>query len=209
MAMLVAVSIMLGYFIRIRGLIPAAPFLTFDAKDVCILIGGFIFGPLAALMMSIVLALLEMVTISQSGPIGAFMNALSSAALTCTASYVYMKNKSAKGAVIGLILGSLVATAAMIAWNIILIPIYMPTVTREASLNLILPAILPFNLIKNGLNAGVTMLVYKHVTRALKAAKVYPEINNNAESDKFKLSIGVIIVAVIIISTALLTLWIL
>jgi len=173
LSMLTAMSFLLGAFIRIRGIIPIAPFLTYDAKDVGILIGGFMFGPLAALLMSVVLALLEMVTISDSGPIGAIMNTLASASFACTAAAIYSRMRNRNGAIIGLVVGSLVATATMLLWNYVMIPIYTPTITRQMVAGLILPGLLPFNLIKTGINSVVVLLVYKHVSRALKAAGFY------------------------------------
>ena len=41
---------------------------------------------------------------------------------------------------------------------------------REAVAELMLPAFLPFNLLKAGLNAGFTFLLYKPVTTALRKA---------------------------------------
>jgi len=170
--MLTAMAFLMG-FLRLRGAVPGAQFLTYDPKDVGILLGGFMFGPVAALLMSIVLALLEMVTVSESGPIGALMNALSSASLTCTAAIVYSRMRNFKGAIIGLVLGTVVVTTTMILWNYIMVPIYMPFITREAVVALIIPALLPFNLIKAGINSVLALLVYKHVSAALKAARLY------------------------------------
>lgn len=60
---------------------PVAGFLTLDVKDTIIAIAGFIFGPLSAALVGVVVAAVEMVTISATGPIGLVMNILSSAAL--------------------------------------------------------------------------------------------------------------------------------
>jgi len=173
LAMLTAIAYVAGATIRVRSIMPAAPFLTYDPKDVVILLGGFMLGPIAALTMSVVLALLEMVTISDSGPIGALMNALASASFTCTAVVIYWRTRSIRGAIAGLVLGCLVATITMLAWNYVMIPIYQPWISRETVANLILPALLPFNLIKTSLNAALALLLYKHVSRALKTAGLY------------------------------------
>ena len=55
-------------------LMPSVMFLDFDFKDVVICIGGFTFGPLAAAMISIVVAFIEMITISHTGGWGFLMN---------------------------------------------------------------------------------------------------------------------------------------
>jgi len=172
LAMLVAIGIALLALIRFP-IMPAAPFLTFDFKDVPILIGGFLFGPAAALIMSVVLALVEMVTVSPTGIWGAVMNALSSSALTVTASFIYMHRRSISGAVIGLSSGVVVTTVVMLLWNFLIIPIYTGW-PREAVVELMLPALLPFNLIKPAINATVTLLIYKHIAMALQVAKLLP-----------------------------------
>ena len=74
MAMLTALSYITVVLIRI----PVVLFLNYEPKDVFLTIGGFLFGPIAGLCMSIAVALVEMVTISSTGPIGMLMNCVSS-----------------------------------------------------------------------------------------------------------------------------------
>ena len=45
-------------------------FLQMDLKDTVICIGAFLFGPLSAAVISIVVAVVEMFTVSDTGPIG-------------------------------------------------------------------------------------------------------------------------------------------
>lgn len=198
LAMLTAMSFIVGATIRIRDIFPAANFLTYDPKDVVILIGGFMFGPLSALAMSVVVALLEMITISRTGPWGALMNAVSSASFTCTAAFIYSKRRDLKGAVIGLALGCIVATGTMLLWNYAVIPLYSPAVTRERVMGMMLPALLPFNLLKTSLNAALTLLVYKKVSDALKAAGLYREAFAQGKSDNRRLGIAVMVVSAVI-----------
>ncbi len=71
MAMLGAISIVLVSVVHFP-LIPAAAFLEYDPADIPILIGTFAYGPLAGLLMTIVVSIIQGVTVSaQSGPIGA------------------------------------------------------------------------------------------------------------------------------------------
>ena len=80
-------------------------FLDFDFKDVIICIGGFTFGPFAAAIISILVAFIEMITISTTGPWGFLMNVLATCSFSCTACFIYKKMHSKKGAVIGLACG--------------------------------------------------------------------------------------------------------
>ncbi|MCL2358012.1 MAG: ECF transporter S component [Defluviitaleaceae bacterium] len=175
LAMLTSMAFVAGAMFRIRGAFPLAPFLTYDPKDVVILFGGFLFGPVAALLMSVTVALLDMVTVSESGPIGALMNTVASASFTCTAAIFYSKKRNITGAALGLAAGAIFATAVMLLWNYWIIPLYAPHITREAVISIMLPALLPFNLMKNGLNAFLAILLYKKVSGALKAAGLYKE----------------------------------
>lgn len=88
----------------------------------------------------------------------------------------------------------------MMVWNYIIAPIYMGY-PREAIVELLLPAFLPFNLIKGGLNAAITMLLYKPIVTALRRSNLI-ESNNNPE--KMKLNIGVVLAAMLMIITCVL-----
>ena len=55
-----------------------------DLKDTIICIGGFVFGPLSAAIISIVVAVVEMFTYSDTGIIGCIMNMISTCAMIKT-----------------------------------------------------------------------------------------------------------------------------
>ena len=151
----------------------AAPYLKYEPKDVIITIGGFIFGPLEAVMAAFVVAFMEMVTVSESGIIGFLMNFLAAASYAGVASLIYRKIRTAKGALSGLLFGSLSLTAVMLLWNYIITPIYTE-IPREDVAKMLLPVFLPFNLIKAGLNSAFILLIYKPLTTALRKARLLP-----------------------------------
>lgn len=175
MAMLTAIA----YIVMLMSkLMPSVyGFLDFDFKDVVICISGFTFGPMSAAIISIVVALIEMITISSTGPWGFLMNALATCSFCCTASFVYKKMHTKKGAVLGLSLGVVCLVAVMLLWNYLITPIYqgMP---REAIVELLLPVFLPFNLAKGGMNMAATLLLYAPVVTALRKAGVVPPSQN-------------------------------
>ena len=121
-------------------------FLDFDFKDVIICIGGFTFGPFAAAIISILVAFIEMITISTTGPWGFLMNVLATCSFSCTACFIYKKMHSKKGAVIGLACGVVCLVIVMLLWNYLVTPIYqgMP---RQAIADLLLPVFLPFSIV--------------------------------------------------------------
>ena len=152
-----------------------ANFLQMDLKDTVISIGGFLFGPLSAAIISIVVAVVEMFTVSDTGPIGCIMNVLATCAFTCTAAFVYKKFHTRKGAVIGLALGTVCLTVVMLLWNYLITPIYMEMDREQVVVPMLLPVFLPFNLVKGGLNMALTLLIYKPVVTALRKARLVPE----------------------------------
>ena len=167
-AMLAAVAYILVLLIRIP-VVPLLPFLNYEPKDVVITIGGFLFGPLSAFLTSLVVSLVEMVTISNTGPIGALMNLLSTCSFACTAAFIYKHKRNLTGAILGLVIGSVFMVAVMLLWNWLITPLYMEA-TREAVEALLLPGFLPFNLLKAGLNSVFTMLLYKPLVNTLRKA---------------------------------------
>ena len=121
LAMLTAISYVIVALIRI----PVVAFLSYEPKDVVITIGGFLLGPTASFVISLLVSLLEMVTISETGPIGALMNLLSTCTFACTAAIIYKKKHTLGGAILALIGGTILMTIAMLLWNWHITPIYM------------------------------------------------------------------------------------
>ena len=165
----------IAYVVMLAGFrfMASAPFLKYEAKDVILTIGGFIYGPIGAMAASFVVAFVEMVTISESGPIGFLMNFLAASSYACIASLIYHKKRTPLGAVLGLAVGSLTLTAVMLLWNYIITPIYTGW-SRESVAALLVPVFLPFNLIKGGLNTAFVLLIYKPLMTALRAARLLP-----------------------------------
>ncbi len=147
-------------------------FLTFDAKDAVMAIGAMIFGPLWGLVMSLLVALLEFLTLSGTGVYGFIMNFASSAAFTVLCAGVYKHKRTMRGAVAGLAVAVLGMTALMMLLNLIVTPYYMTGGSVEAVIELIPTLLLPFNLTKALMNAGLVLVLYKPVSVALKKARV-------------------------------------
>lgn len=190
----------LAYVAVTVGRIPLVLFLKYDPKDVVIVIGGFIFGPLTAFTITVIVSIVQMFTISGTGILGCIMNIVSSCSFACTAAFIYKKKHSLSGAILALFCGWSCQVGVMMVWNYMIAPIYMGY-PREAIVELLLPAFLPFNLIKGGLNAAITMLLYKPIVTALRRSNLI-EYNNNPE--KMKLNIGVVLAAMLMIITCVL-----
>lgn len=175
MAMLVALAYIVTVVTRVP-LIAAAPYLKYDPKSVVLVIGGFLYGPMAGGAMCLVVSLIEMFTVGQSGIIGFIMNVLASVAFVCPAAWIYRRFRTLKSAVFGLAVGVAALTAVMLLWNYLVTPLYKPNMTREAVAGMLLPVIMPFNLLKGGLNMALTLLLYQPVNNGLRRLHLLPAL---------------------------------
>ena len=154
----------LAYAAAAVGRVPLVLFLKYDPKDVVIAVGGLLFGPLTTAAVALTVSLAEMFTISENGILGFFMNVVSSCSFACPAALVYRKWRTFAGAAAGLLCGWGCMVAVMLFWNYLVAPVYMGC-SREEVAKLLLPVFLPFNLIKGGMNAAITLLLYRSVVR--------------------------------------------
>lgn len=197
-AMLCAIA----YVVVVVGRVPIVLFLKYDPKDIVITLGGLIWGPSTSCIVSIIVSFIEMLTISENGVLGFIMNIVSTCSFACTAAYIYKKNKTLLGATIGLFAGSISMILVMLLWNYWVAPIYMGY-PREAVAELLIPAFLPFNAIKAGLNASFTFFLYKPVISALRKAGYVPL---NAENQNKKSAAVWFLFAIVLISCIMLIL---
>ena len=175
-------------------------FLTLDIKDAVITTAAMIINPIAGVFISAVVALLEMVTISDTSYYGFIMNFLSSATFSAVASLIYRSRKSLTYAIGGLVCAAMALTAVMMLANLFITPFYMG-VERSMVVGLIPKLLLPFNITKAILNASLVMIIYKPIATALRRAKVI-----KSSSSQGKYAVGVKTVAVTLVAIAILVL---
>ena len=162
MGMLVAISVVLVYFIHFP-IFPAVAFLEYEPADIPILIGTFAFGPVAGVLLTIVTSVVQGVTVSAaSGAYGIIMHIIATSVLVIVAGVIYKFNKTRKGAVIALICGTAAMAVVMIGANLIITPLFMG-VPRSMVWDL-MPFIVGFNAIKAGINSIVTFFLYKRIS---------------------------------------------
>lgn len=201
LALLSAMAYIITFVCRLP-IMPSASFLDLEFKSAIILIGSFIFDPLSGFVMSIVICLLEMVTFSTTGVIGCIMNIIATVCFVCPAAYVYKKRKNTSGAIVGIVIGTILMTIAMLLWNYIVTPIYMG-IPREAITAMLLPVYVPFNLLKSGLNGGIALFIFKFANQALQKTHLIPTQDDNIQENKNSV-IGAVIVSCLIITTCVL-----
>ncbi len=186
----------ISYIVMLVGRIPVVLFLKYDPKDVAIVLGGLIWGPMTSCIVSVIVSLIEMLTISETGILGCIMNIISTCAFACTAAAIYKKKRTLWGTVVGLAVGCAAMVSVMMLWNYLITPLYMGY-PREAVVKLLLPAFLPFNLLKAGLNAAIAFLLYKPVVSALRKSGYASGAEQKAKPTGFLLLAVVVIITCI------------
>ena len=125
------------------------------------------------------------------------MNVISTCAFAIPAAVVYRKRHTHNGAVLGLAIGTVVMVICMVIWNYIVTPFYMG-VPREQVAAMLVPVFLPFNLVKGGINAGLTLLIYAPIVSALRKAKL---VEPSQSGGKKKFNAGYTLFALMVLVT--------
>ncbi|MBW3082894.1 ECF transporter S component [Bifidobacterium phasiani] len=143
-------------------LIPGVPWLKYDPSGIVSLVAGFAYGPAAAVIVS----MLGFVPHLFADPWGTLMAVGVALAMSVPAALVYRRMRTRKGALIGIVVGAVVALAVAIVGNLLITPIYAAMSVQEVAA-LIVPALLPFNLVKFVIHGVVTFLIYKPISNLL------------------------------------------
>lgn len=168
MGIMAALSVILVYMIHVP-LFPAAPYLEYDPADIPILISTFVFGPTSGFILTIVVSAVQGMTVSaQSGIIGILMHIFATGSFVLVAGNIYRLNRKRKTSVLALAAGAITMTAVMCLWNLILTPVFTGFPV-EVVIEMLVPIIIPFNLIKAGINSAITFIAYKKVGEYLHA----------------------------------------
>lgn len=168
-------------------------FLRIDIGDLPALIGAFAFGPVAGVLVEFFKNVLYLIFKGNTAGIGEAANFIVGSVLVFSAGLVYKKNKSKKGAFIGLLVGGVAMTLVGAVLNYyVFLPLYetvlgfkvsavvgMGSAVNHNVTNLnsfIVWIIVPYNLLKALVVCIMTLAVYKSVSpllhREIKAQKL-------------------------------------
>ena len=161
LAMMVAISCVLVVLIRIP--FPPAPFLEYDPADVPIYITTFAFGPGAGLLVTLIVSVIQAFVLGGAGVDGFLMHMIATGLFVIVAGFMYRHKKTKKEAIMALAAGVVVTVIAMCVFNYFITPLYMGVPT-DAVLAMIPTVIIPFNILKAGINALITFFVYKRIS---------------------------------------------
>lgn len=178
---------MAGVLMLFKFPIPIAPaFMTVDFGDVATLMSGFVLGPVSGVITVFLKILLNLILNgTTTAYVGEVSNFIVGSTFVVVSSLIYNRHKTKKSALIGLLIGVIAMTMlATLSNYYVIFPLYaralgmgsaeafvdtMPNIGYINSyLDLILFAVVPFNLVKGILNALVTFLTYKKVSKVMK-----------------------------------------
>ena len=182
--MLAAIAVVLMLF---EIPLPFAPtFYKIDLSEVPVLVGCFAIGPGAGAMIEFVKILLNFVINgTETAGIGEVANFIIGCAMCIPAGMVYWKAKNKKGALLGMIVGTIFMTIVGCLVNAyVLLPTYavafhmpidelvsMGSMVNEKIRDLftfVIFAVAPFNLVKGFMVSGVVLLTYKKISPVFK-----------------------------------------
>ena len=162
--------------------LPFAPaFLKFDIAELPALFAGLFLDPLSGFLVIVLKILLKLLMQgTETAFIGEAMNIIGSTGFVIPAAIIYKHYHTKKGALISLIVSAVLASIIAVFLNLwIAFPLYgrvygipmeeiiamgtaaIPFIDSE--LTLMIYSIFPFNLLKHGVTAGITWVLYKRV----------------------------------------------
>ena len=166
LALMCAIGVLLS-FVEFP-LLPGVTWLKYDASAMPAMVCGFAFGPAAGLAVGVVGAVIHGILMADFS--GAVMNILVVAGFILPAALVYRRSRTFKSGVVGLVLSAITATVMAILGNLVITPMWLG-VPLDAVVAMILPILTPFNLIKAGINAVLTLIVYKSISNLITPKK--------------------------------------
>ena len=166
MALMCAIAILLS-FIEFP-IFPAASFLKLDISFVPSAVMGFAFGPGPGVLVGVACAVAH--GIISGNWVGCIMNIIACCAFVIPAAIIYKRNHTFKGAMVGLVVAIVCLVIAAIIANLIIDPAFYG-IPFDVVAGLIVPAILPFNIIKGVVISLLTGIVYKSISNLITPPK--------------------------------------
>lgn len=158
-------------------------FLEFNFSDIPTLIAGFTYGPLVAFFVHLIKIIIKL-PMSGTACVGELADFIIGLLFVMPAVIYYRKNRTKKGALIGLSLSLVIATfSACLVNRYILIPFYSNAFGVDAVLgmaasansnitdikwSLVLLGVLPFNFTKNIVVCLLSFVLYKKISNVIK-----------------------------------------
>jgi len=166
MAMYAAISVLAIIFIRIP-IIPATPFLVYDMADIPIILATLTLGLPAGILVLLAVCLIQAFLLGGDQWVGFVMHFVSTGAMVVIFSAICQHKPTIPRLIISAAAATIAMAAVMIPMNLWLTVVFLNT-PRQAVEELLVPAIIPFNLIKAGLNSVLAVVAFKGISPIFK-----------------------------------------
>ena len=167
--------------------LPIAPsFMKMDLSELPVMVGGFLLGPIASVVIAFIKVAIKFVLKGTSTMfLGELANLIGSIMYALPASIIYIKLKNKRRAIIGLTVGTILSSLACTMCNaLFLFPLYMNVfhMSEETIIGMckaIFPfidsmtkvmflSVFPFNIVKFGITSIITYIFYKRISKIIK-----------------------------------------
>ncbi len=166
MALMCAIAALLS-FIEFP-LLPGVTWLKFDASNMPAMVAGFAYGPAGGIAVGIITAIIHGLLMADFT--GTLMNIMVVVCFVLPAALIYKKMHTFTGAIIGLVFSIIAGVIGAIIGNLLLTPSWLG-VPFDAVVALIIPVLIPFNIIKGLINAVLTLIIYKSISNIITPKK--------------------------------------
>ena len=159
-------------------IIPAASFLEYNPSDIPIIIASMTLGPLWGVLISLAVSAIQALTISaESGMYGFLMHVSATSIFALASGMIFCPTQNKRKEIfsqkktyftrllVSLIVGGIASVLIMIPMNLIFVPLFMGGTYKDV-VPMLIPAIIPFNVLKMILNctgSGVLFSATKFV----------------------------------------------
>ena len=159
-ALLGALAFMIMLLIGLP-ILPGASFLKYEPSGVVILAAAFLLGPVGGAAACVVKDLLFLL-LGAGNIFGVSSDFINTSVFAITAALLLRKSATLSHNIGAYTVAAIISTAVMIPANLIILPLEFG-MTIESVLNMMLPAILPFNLLKAALNSIIFQILRKRL----------------------------------------------
>lgn len=164
--MLTALSLVLELFIYTPMIVG---FLLYSPGDLPILIITYLFGAIPGILAVAINATLFVLIRGEGGLYGLIMHFLAASAFVGVFS-IFVRKRNIIHIITGLALGTLARALIMIPANLVITPLYLK-VPISAVKEMIVPVIIPFNLLHSGINSILFILLFLPLKKVLDSIK--------------------------------------
>ena len=155
----------------IAALFPA--FLQIDLSDVIVFVGGITMGPMAVVFIELVKNLLHLMLRGGTGGVGELANFTVGVALLLPPVIIYRKYKTIVSLILGMVAGIVaMVLVASVGNYFVFLPFY--GVTGEAVMENIIAIYAPFNVVKGGIVAVISIILHQSIKGIYKYITINP-----------------------------------